>query len=95
MSEEHGFKSSWTTERDAVSKNKIMADNMSLVEHLLSIRGLDSILITEERSTYICVFVCVWACFSYCIICVYRKVQGKNVCQIGKYSVNLSSLSKG
>lgn len=95
MSEDHGFKSSWTTERDAVSKNKIMADHMSLVEHLLSIRGLDSILITEEKSTYICVFVCVCVSFSYCIICVYRKVQGNNVCQIGKYSVNLSSLSKG
>lgn len=77
MSEDHGFKSSWTTERDAVSKNKIMTDNMSLVEHLLSIRGLDSILITEKKSTYICVFVCICVCFSYCIICAYRKVQGK------------------
>lgn len=77
MSEDHRFKSNWTTERYAVSKNKIMADHMSLVEHLLSIRGLDSILITEEKSTYICVFVCVCVCFSYCIICVYRKVQAK------------------
>lgn len=59
MSEDHRFKSSWTTERDAVSKNKIMADNMSLVEQSLSIRGLDSILITEEKKyLYLCVCVC-------------------------------------
>lgn len=71
MSEDHEFKSSWTTKGDAVSKNKVMADNVSLVEHLLSIRGLDSILITEENKVPVSVCLCVYVYVSAIVSYVY------------------------
>lgn len=77
MSEDHGLKSSWTTEGDTVSKNKIMTDIMPLVEHLLSIRGLDSILITEEKIyLYLCVCMCM-CMFQVLYHTLCRKVQEK------------------
>lgn len=78
MSEGHRFKSSWTTERDAVSKNKIMTDNMSLVEQSLSISGLDSILITEERKVPVSVCLCVYVYVSAIVssVCT-RKFREK------------------
>lgn len=96
MSEDHGLKSSCTTEGDTVSKNKIMTDIMPLVEHLLSIRGLDSILITEEKHVPLSVCLYVYVYVSGIVSHIVQESPGKKkVCQIGKYSVYLSSLSKG
>lgn len=95
MSEDHGLKSSCTNEGDTVSKNKIMTDIMPLVEHLLSIRGLDSVLITEEKHVPLSVCLYVYVYVSGIVSYIVQESPGKDDCQIGKYSVNLSSLSKG
>lgn len=77
MSEDHGLKSSCTTEGDTVSKNKIMTDIMPLVEHLLSIRGLDSILITEEKHVPLSVCLYVYVYVSGIVSHIVQESPGK------------------
>lgn len=77
MSEDHGLKSSCTTEGDTVSKNKIMTDIMPLVEHLLSIRSLDSILITEEKHVPLSVCLYVYVYVSGIVSHIVQESPGK------------------